>query len=90
MEKTILGHNDFKYILHKDWGNLRSSTPVKNCHEMVLDSKGRLILITDHAKNNIIIYDKSGRLLDTWGDQFPGGHGLTLFNEGGDLSLIHI
>jgi len=88
MEKVILGHNDFKYTLHKDWGNLGSSTPVKNCHEMVLDSKGRLILITDHTKNNIIIYDKSGRLLDTWGDQFPGGHGLTLFNEGGEDVLF--
>ena len=40
---------------------------------MVMDSQGRLIMITDETKNNIIIYDKSGKLLDSWGDQYPGG-----------------
>jgi hypothetical protein len=79
----ILGHGDFKYRVNKEWGNLNpSGTPVNNCHEMVMDSKGRLIMITDEVKNNIIIYDKSGRLLDKWGDQFPGGHGLSIFTEG--------
>lgn len=53
-----------------------------------MDSNGRLIMITDETKNNIIIYDKSGRLLDSWGDQFPGGHGLSLFNEGGEDRLF--
>lgn len=80
---TLLGHGDFKYRVHKEWGNLDPSvTPVNNCHEMVIDRKGRLIMITDEVKNNIIIYDRSGKLLKTWGSQFPGGHGLTLFQEG--------
>ncbi|MDZ7720747.1 MAG: hypothetical protein U5K72_18155 [Balneolaceae bacterium] len=84
LDETVLGHGDFQYRVHKEWGNLNpENTPVKNCHEMVMDSKGRLIMITDDTRNNIIIYDKSGKLLDSWGDQFPGGHGLTLFNEGG-------
>lgn len=86
---NLIGHGDFRYRVHKEWGNLNpSNTPVNNCHEMVMDSKGRLIMITDETKNNIIIYDKSGRLLDSWGDQFPGGHGLTLFNEGGEDMLF--
>lgn len=81
----ILGHGDFRYRVHKNWGNLDASvTPVNNCHEMVMDSNGRLIMITDEVRNNIIIYDKSGRLLDTWGNEFPGGHGLSIFNEGGE------
>lgn len=84
LDDAILGHGDFQYRTHKEWGNLNpENTPVKNCHEMVMDSKGRLIMITDDTRNNIIIYDKSGQLLDSWGDQFPGGHGLTLFDEGG-------
>src|SRR5690606_33809145 len=33
-------------------------------------------------KNNILIYDKSGKLLETWGNSYPGGHGLTLSTEG--------
>lgn len=84
-DQNILGHGDFQYRVHKDWGTLDASdTPVNNCHEMVMDSKGRLIMITDEVRNNIIIYDKSGKLLDTWGNDFPGGHGLSLFNEGGE------
>lgn len=90
LSEEIIGHGKFRYRVHKAWGNLDpSSTPVKNCHEMVLDKKGRLIMVTDETKNNIIIYDRSGKLLTTWGNEFPGGHGLTLFDEGGtDMLLI--
>ena len=90
LSEEIIGHGKFRYRVHKAWGNLDpSSTPVKNCHEMVLDKKGRLIMVTDETKNNIIIYDRSGKLLTTWGKEFPGGHGLTLFDEGGtDMLLI--
>lgn len=83
LHEQIIGHGDFKYRVHKEWGNLNpNSTPVNNCHEMVLDSKGRLIMITDETKNNIIIYDKSGKAIKTWGHDFKSGHGLTIFNEG--------
>lgn len=89
LAEEIIGHGDFKYRVHKAWGNLDpNTTPVKNCHEMVMDSKGRLIMVTDETKNNILIYDKSGKLLDSWGHDFPGGHGLTLFKEGGEDLLF--
>lgn len=85
----IIGHGDFRYKVQKTWGNLDpQKTPVKNCHEMVMDKKGRLIMITDEVKNNIIIYDRSGKLITTWGHEFPGGHGLTLFDEGGEEVLF--
>lgn len=89
MSDVIIGHGDFKYRVDKDWGTLDSQrTPVNNCHEMVQDSRGRLIMITDEVKNNILIYDKSGKLLDTWGTSFPYGHGLTLWDAGGDEFLF--
>lgn len=89
LEEEIIGHGKFRYRVHKNWGNLDpSKTPVKNCHEMVMDKKGRLIMVTDETKNNIIIYDRSGKLITTWGNEFPGGHGLTLFDEGGDEVLF--
>ena len=84
-EGMVIGQGEYRYRVDKEWGNLDpSKNPVKNCHEMVMDSKGRLIMVTDEVKNNIIIYDKSGKLLDFWGDQFPGGHGLSLHREGGE------
>ena len=89
LSEQIIGHGHFRYRIHEEWGNLdRSKTPVKNCHEMVMDSKGRLIMVTDETHNNIIIYDKSGKLLKSWGNGFPGGHGLTLSKEGGEDFLF--
>jgi hypothetical protein len=85
----VLGHNGYRYRVHLDWGELNpAQTPVKNCHEMVMDSRGRLIMVTDETKNNIIVYDKSGKMLESWGTDYPGGHGLSLFDEGGEDRLF--
>jgi peptidylamidoglycolate lyase len=85
----IVGHNSHRYKVDMNWGNLNPlKTPVKDCHEMVQDSKGRIVLLTNHTKNNVIIYDKSGKLLETWGTEYPGGHGLTLVKENGEDFLL--
>lgn len=85
----ILGQGDKRYKLDTNWGKLDfSQYPVKDCHEMVQDSKGRIILLTNETHNNVIIYDKSGKLLTTWGKEYPGAHGLTLFNENGTEVLF--
>jgi peptidylamidoglycolate lyase len=84
----IIGHGDFRYRVNRSWGQLDPAVhPVKDCHEMVMDSRKRLIMLTNETKNNILIYDKSGKLLDTWGHRFPGGHGLTLHDENGEEFL---
>ncbi|KQS33250.1 6-bladed beta-propeller [Dyadobacter sp. Leaf189] len=84
-----IGHGNFRYKVNQSWGNLDASKfPVNNCHEMVQDSKGRLIMVTDEIKNNILIYDRSGKLLESWGHEYPGGHGLTLWNANGEEFLF--
>lgn len=89
LSKEIIGQGDFRYRVHQAWGELDpQKRPVKNCHEMVMDSKGRLIMVGDHTKNNILIYDKSGALLDFWGIRYGQGHGLTLWNAGGEDFLF--
>ncbi len=81
----IIGHNSHQYKIDLNWGALNSSFyPVQDCHEMVQDSKGRIVLLTNHTKNNILIYDKKGRLMEVWGTDYPGAHGLTLNVEGGE------
>lgn len=88
-EELIIGHGDFKYKVDKSWAKISAnSNPIFNCHEMVQDSKGRLIMLGDNVRNNILIFDKSGKLLDFWGTAFPGGHGLTLTKEGGEDFLL--
>jgi peptidylamidoglycolate lyase len=88
-EDVILGHNNKRYRLDTKWGELDAAKyPVKDCHEMVQDSKGRILLLTNETKNNVIIYDKSGKLITTWGTEYPGAHGLTLFDENGTEVLF--
>lgn len=83
LEDTLVGHGGFRYKVDQGWAKLSvASTPLLNCHEMVQDRKGRLIMLGDCARNNILIFDKSGKLLDHWGNAFPGGHGLTISHEG--------
>ena len=34
LSNQIIGHGNFKYRVHKSWGNLDpNTTPIKNCHE---------------------------------------------------------
>lgn len=89
VDKPIIGHGDFKYRVHKDWGVQDfSKVPVKNCHEMVESRDGRLFMITDENKNNIIVYDKSGKVLNTWTLDLLGAHGLTISDEGDEEFLF--
>ena len=34
--------------------------------------------------NNILIYDRSGKIIDSWSVGYNGAHGLTINNEGGE------
>jgi peptidylamidoglycolate lyase len=88
-EEQVLGHNNKKYRLNTKWSQLSpAQNPVKDCHEMVQDKQGRIILLTNETKNNVIIYDRSGKLVTSWGHEYPGAHGLSLFNENGDDVLF--
>jgi len=77
-----LGQGAFRYRPVPEWGVLDSTTPVKNCHGIVCDNEGHIILLTDHTANNVIIYEKSGKLVHKWGTSYPGAHGLSIVNEG--------
>jgi len=83
--KLIIGHGDFKYRLDKEWGIPSSGQyPVHHCHEMVMDKSGRLIMTTTDIRNNILVYNKDGNILDAWTGEWPSCHGLSINDEGGD------
>ncbi|MEO6232317.1 MAG: 6-bladed beta-propeller [Ferruginibacter sp.] len=88
-DEVILGHNNKRYRINTEWSQLNATQyPVKDCHEMVQDKLGRIILLTNEISNNVIIYDKAGKLITSWGHEYPGAHGLTLFNENGEDILF--
>lgn len=88
-EGPVYGHNAMCYQMDTGWGKLDAQKyPVKDCHEMVQDKKGRIMLLTNETKNNMLVYNKSGKLLQSWGHEFPGAHGLTLADENGTEYLF--
>ncbi|HYO83004.1 MAG TPA: hypothetical protein VES20_16470, partial [Bryobacteraceae bacterium] len=81
-DRQVVGQGQHRYRVVPGWGVLDERTPVKNCHGIVRDAEGHLILLTDHTANNVIVYDNGGRLISKWGTTFPGAHGLSIVREG--------
>ncbi|MBO0938170.1 twin-arginine translocation signal domain-containing protein [Fibrella sp. HMF5335] len=88
-EAVVIGQGTHKYRVVPNWGVLDAGkNPVNDCHEMVQDARGRIFLLGNETKNNVLIYDRSGKLLDSWGTTYPGGHGLSIGTEGTDQYLL--
>jgi hypothetical protein len=82
------GHNHMQYILDTQWCKATPpGNPVNDCHEMVQDKSGRLILLTNETANNVLFFNTKGKVLHSWGHNFPGAHGLTLHDENGEEFL---
>lgn len=84
-----IGHGNFRYRINSRWCRAdRNIHPVKNCHEMVFDKSGRIFMTTDDTRNNILVFNKDGNVLDAWGKEYPGAHGLTYHDENGAEMLF--
>ena len=60
-EGEILGQGDFRYRANRFWGVLdRQRYPVQDCHGISEDRHGRIVTLTNHARNNLIAYEKGG------------------------------
>ncbi len=82
--EKIYGHNGMRYTLDTAWSKCDPGKfPVNDCHEMVQDKAGRILLLTNETHNNVLVYDTKGQLQQSWGHDFPGAHGLTLHEENG-------
>src|SRR5258708_24896814 len=77
----IYGHNGMQYTLDTTWSHCDPNQfPVNDCHEMVQDKAGRILLLTNETRNNVLIYNTRGQLLQAWGQDFPGAHVRTPAN----------
>ncbi|MEX1113999.1 MAG: hypothetical protein WEB53_02040 [Akkermansiaceae bacterium] len=87
---VIVGHGTHRYRVEKNWSKAdHGKVPLENCHEMIQAPDGRLFLVTDHPKNNVLTYQTDGTLLGHWTLGSRTAHGLTLGREGDhDFLLI--
>ncbi len=82
-DTVYVGEGQFRYRVARDWCKADPSVhPVRNCHEMVLARDGRLFVVTDHPQNNILVFDRGGRVVDAWTLEFRGAHGLSITADG--------
>lgn len=85
----ILGHGNYTYRVHKDWGKLNPQQhPIKNCHAMVQLKNKDFLVLCDDTKHNFLLYNPEGKLKKAWMTEYPGAHGLELFEQNGKEFLI--
>jgi len=86
-----LGQSEFRYRVVQGWAETAlQQAPIKNGHALAFDQQGRLFVLTDEPRNNILILNaKSGELLDTWTARMPGAHGMSLITEN-DQEVLYI
>lgn len=83
-----VGHGNHVYRFDRKWGEQDPARyPVHHCHEMVQDARGRLILLNTDPKNQVLIYNKDGKVVGNWTLGLPEPHGLTLVGDGSDQTL---
>ncbi|MFT5127384.1 MAG: peptidylamidoglycolate lyase [Rhodothermales bacterium] len=78
----VLGQGDFRYRQVPGWGQLGAEAPVKNCNGIVCTRDQHIVLLTDDTRNNVIVYDRAGKLVHKWGSTMKGAHGLSIVQEG--------
>jgi hypothetical protein len=81
----ILGQDNFRYRAYRQWGLLdRAHYPVKDCHGITEDRNGRIVLLTNDTHNNLVAYDKEGKLNKVWENRFPAAHGFDIEDHHGE------
>ena len=61
--ELVYGQNEKRFLLDKNWVKSNpEKLPVNDCHEMVQESKGCIVLLTNETRNNVIFFNKSGKV----------------------------
>jgi peptidylamidoglycolate lyase len=81
----ILGQGALRFRANRMWGLLdRARYPVKDCHGIAEDRSGRIVMLTNETRNNLIAYSKEGEFIAAWESRFPAAHGFEITNAAGE------
>jgi len=82
--EDILGMGEFRYRPVPNWGvEALAKFSIGNGHGLAIDRAGHIVFLTDDPKNNVIILNPQGELIESWTARMVGAHGLTLIEENG-------
>lgn len=83
--RPLVGTGSFQYEWVEDWATIPATPAGRSdgrTHGVACSERG-YVIVFHQANPAVLIFDAEGRLVDCWGDRFPGAHGLTLVKEGG-------
>jgi hypothetical protein len=84
-ESVTVGEGEYTFDWIDNWAIIPDTPEARldgRTHGVVVTRDGRIVVF--HLSNPaILIFDSAGRLIDSWGDRFPGAHGLTLVEDHG-------
>jgi len=89
----ILGEGEHQYEAFHDWGALPANIRYGNTHGVCEDSHGQIYIhhtvhSTSESPDTIVVFDREGKFVRSWGGQFKGGaHGLSIRKEGSEEFL---
>lgn len=85
----LLGHGAMQYRVVPGWGRLDpKQNPIKNCHAMVQLKSGDHLALCDDTRHNFLRFSPDGKLNKAWITEYPGAHGLELFEKDGKELLV--
>ena len=85
----ILGQGDHRYQCLHDWGQLPADIQYGLTHGVAVDKASNVYVLhtsrkTSPSKDTVVVFDKSGKFLRSWGQEYFGtAHGFDLIVEDG-------
>lgn len=92
---VLVGSGQHRYRCFHDWLIPPDNIKWGDTHDAVQDSHGRIYIAhtvhpTSPSGDAVVVFDKNGKFLKSWGDRFRGGaHGIAVRKEGGHEYLYH-
>jgi hypothetical protein len=87
----LVGHGPARYRVDQAWAKVDpAAAPIVNAHALAEAKDGRIYLVTDHPKNDFLVFEKDGRFVRSLSAGLGGGHGLELFEHAGVEYLVHV
>jgi hypothetical protein len=82
MSTVIVGQGAYRYGVVEGWEKLPSGWSHGDVAGVATDSQDR-VYVFNRSEHPIIVYDRDGRFLDTWGDTtlYPRPHGISIFDD---------
>ncbi len=84
-DPVIVGEGEHTFEWVDNWATIPDTPEARvdgRTHGVIVTRAGQVVVF--HLSNPaVLIFDQVGKLVASWGDRFPGAHGLTLVEEDG-------